>query len=74
MFRREISCLLWNARSLQNKLEDLLALLEDADIDVAAITETWFTSQQNSYTATIRDKGYDICHFNRDSQRGGGLP
>ena len=58
---------------MQNKLDDLIALLEDAGIDVAAITETWFTSQHNSYTAIIRDKGYEICHFNRDSQRGGGV-
>ena len=70
---REITCLLWNARSLQNKIDSFTALLEDADIEVAAVTETWFASQHNNSTAIIRDKGYYISHFNRDDRRGGGV-
>ena len=75
MSQQEIQCLLWNAGSLQNKLDDFIAQLEDGDIDVAAVTETWFTSQQNSNTAVIKNKGYSITHFNRDpdERKGGGV-
>lgn len=65
--------MLWNARSLNNKLDNFTSLLEDADIEVAAITETWFASQHNNSTAIIRDKGYSISHLNRDDRRGGGV-
>ena len=68
-----MSCVLWNAGSLNNKLSDLLALLEDEDLDIAAVTETWMSSQQNNITAELRDIGYNIFHFNRDTRKGGGV-
>ena len=68
-----MSCVLWNAASLNNKLPDFLALLEDEDLDIAAVTETWMSSQQNNITAELRDNGYNIFHFNRDNKRGGGV-
>ena len=73
MSKQEISCLLWNPCSLQNKVGDFTAQLEDGDIDAAAVVETWFTSQHNSVTAAIRDKGYSITHFNREEKGGGGV-
>ena len=71
--RRDLSCLLWNACSLNKKLNDFTSLLEDEDLDVAAITETWMASQLNNVTAELRDKGYNIYHFNRDDRIGGGV-
>ena len=68
-----VSCLLWNPCSLQNKLQEFISLLEDEDIHIAAITETWMTSLQNAVTAEIREKGYNIHHFVRDNKRGGGV-
>ena len=50
-----------------------MALLEDADIDAGAVTESWFASQHNHTTAVIRERGYCISHFNRDDRRGGGV-
>ena len=50
-----------------------MALLEDADIDAGAVTESWFASQHNYTTAVIRERGYCISHFNRDDRRGGGV-
>ena len=64
---------MWNAGSLQNKLDDLLSLLEDEDLDVAAITETWFTTQNNNITAELGEKGFSIYHFNREIKKGGGV-
>ena len=70
---REISCVLWNPCSLQNKLDDFISLLEDEDLDIAAITETWFTTQHNNITAELWSKGYSIYHFNRSTRKGGGV-
>ena len=53
-----MSCLLWNAGSLNNKLQDLIALLEDEDLDMVAVTETWLASQHCNVTAELRNKGY----------------
>lgn len=68
-----MSCLLWNAGSLNKKLQDFIALLEDEDLDIAAVTETWLASQHNNATAELRDKGYTIYHYNRDVKKGGGV-
>ena len=68
-----MSCLLWNAKSLNNKIDEFVSLLEDADIDIAAVTETWLASQNNNTTSELSAKGYSIYHFNRDDRKGGGV-
>ena len=68
-----MSCILFNPCSLQNKFDHFGAILEDRDIDFAAIVESWMPSQQNNITAELRDKGYSIYHFNRDHRKGGGV-
>ena len=70
---QEFNCLLWNARSLNNKLHHLTTLLLEEDLDVVFITETWFKSQKNNCTATLREHGYSIFHFNRTDRGGGGV-
>ena len=65
--------MLWNARKLNNKLHHLNALPLDGELDSAFITETWFKSQLNTSTATLRENGFDISHFNRDDKGGGGI-
>ena len=70
---QEFNCLLWNARSLNNKLHHLTTLLLEEDLDVVFITETWFKSQKNNCTATLRENGYSIFHFNRTDRGGGGV-
>ena len=64
---------MWNARSLGNKLHHLIALLLDCELDVAAITETWFKTELNNCTATLRENGYSIYHFIREEKGGGGV-
>ena len=65
--------MLWNARSLNNKLHHLTTLLLDGELDAAFITETWFKSQLNTSTATLRENGFDISHFIRCDKGGGGV-
>ena len=65
--------MLWNPRSLQNKLSDFVAVLEDEDLDIVAITETWMSGQHSNITAELRDIGYSMYHFNREKPKGGGV-
>ena len=68
-----MSCLLWNPKSLQNKVGDFIALLDDEDIDIAACVETWMPCQHNNVTAQLKESNYEIQHYNRDTRRGGGV-
>ena len=58
-----LRCLCWNVQSLCNKEHKVLQLLVSNSIDVACITETWFSSDHSYSTAIIRDYGYNLIHF-----------
>lgn len=64
--------MLWNAQSLNNKLNELKQLLCDNDIDICFVTETWLTSQENIVSSSLKELGYNIFHYNRPGQKGGG--
>ena len=50
-----------------------MQLIDDKDVDIAAVCETWLTDKANVTTAIIKDYGYDIYHDFRNDQRGGGV-
>lgn len=70
---QEIKCLVWNPRSLNNKIETFIQYLEDNDIDIAAVSETWLASLNNYITGYLRERGYNIHHYHRDAKKGGGV-
>ena len=47
--------------------------MQDNNIDFALITESWLKSQKNYITFLLKEAGFNICHFNRDSKAGGGV-
>lgn len=57
---------------MNNKCDQIMVHLQNLDIDVAFVCETWLTDRFNATTATIKSHGYDIKHSFRDSSRGGG--
>ena len=61
-----------NAQSLVNKVDEVTQFLLDNQIDIACITETWFSSESGVATFVIREAGYEIDHLFR-SKRGGGV-
>jgi hypothetical protein len=65
----------WNVRSLNNKVEDVIAYLSDNAVTVLFVTETWITDSNNNITAAIKSHGYRLIHKIRksDKTRGGGV-
>ena len=60
-------------QSLCNKAEKVLQLINDNKIDIACITETWLSSENNSTTSIVKSFGYNITHFYTDNCRGTGV-
>ena len=50
-----------------------MQFIEDHDISIACLCETWFDSQKGKFTARIKEAGFEIVHANRDDRRGGGV-
>jgi hypothetical protein len=67
-----VNCLLWNPQSLQNKTLDFIQLLDDNNVDIAFITESWMDSETNHTSALLKDAGYSMYHYFRPTKRGGG--
>ena len=65
----------WNVWSVlgDEKLLNVLNMVDDQDIDIICLCETWFDAQTGRFTALIREAGYEITHANRDGTRGGGV-
>lgn len=69
---RALSCALWNVRSICNKPDQVLQTLDNANIDIAFITETWLDNTSGNITYIIKNYGFDILRTDRES-RGGGV-
>ena len=70
-------CLL-NARSVcdvkqAGKATVICDLIEDNDIDILAITETWLSINDSISTGRITPAGYQLLHFQRAHGTGGGV-
>ena len=49
-----------------------MIMLQDNNIDIACISETWLTENSNCTTALIKSYGFNIIHTFRSIGRGGG--
>ena len=67
-----INFMLFNPRSLNNKIADFMTLLEDREIAIAGICETWLSESNSVTTGVLRAMGYSIVHDYRHFKRGGG--
>jgi exonuclease III len=66
--------LVWNVWSIakEEKLGNFLQILEDRNISIACITETWFDRKNGTFSKTIKDAGFKLNHDFRTDKRGGG--
>jgi hypothetical protein len=53
-------------------VDDVVSVLFDNNVDLACVSETWFSSQSNTTTSILRNSGYNIVHNFRE-KRGGGV-
>ena len=61
-----------NVRPLQAKIDDLQTVVQQNNVDVVAITETWLNSKMNDDLVSL--SGYSIVRNDRDhGRRGGGV-
>ena len=64
-----------NTRSICNKVENVVSLMDEHNVDVALISETWLQSEKNTTTAELINFGYKLHHSHRcnlDKERGCG--
>ena len=65
----------WNVWSIlnENKLENFLQIIQDNDISIACVTESWFDSENGTFSQIIKQCGYELHHAFREGKRGGGV-
>ena len=64
-----------NARSVDLKLDSVYSLMNDGDIDVLLLTETWVKSDRNLNRIKddiVERNGFGFIHYNRPGKRNGG--
>ena len=64
-----------NTRSLRNKIDEVLSVVEDFDTDIAFIQETWLKSSDGAIRSKIKQHGFSLstCRKPRKSDLGGGV-
>ncbi|KAM5145518.1 uncharacterized protein ACMZJ9_012859 [Mantella aurantiaca] len=69
-----LSCALWNARSICNKLTSVHDLFISNSLNLLAITETWIQDSDTASSAALCHGGLHWTHSPRSSgQKGGGV-
>lgn len=66
-----VLCLL-NARSVKNKIADIIDYINDCKADLCAITETWLCPDDAAIRAELCPNGYKLFDHPRVGRRGGG--
>ncbi|KAG1714818.1 Papilin [Nymphon striatum] len=74
---KNVSFILWNSRSVNNKLADVCASICEKQTDVFIITESWMSDSPN-HQLTINQfrsllSGYDMLSCPRKFRKGGGI-
>ena len=70
--KKFINCILFNARSANNKISELRSLLFTEKFDLICITETWF-NDKISDGIVCADTKYSILRKDRVARHGGGV-
>lgn len=60
-----------NLRSIRNKFDEVLAVVENKHPDIVAFTETWLTKDIKN--AEFQIEGYEILRVDRSKKAGGGV-
>ena len=72
---KQVSLCLMNARSIRNKTTDNLDHVQEHDIDIVAMAETWLSNKDADLPAikALTPPGYSLIHHPRSNRCGGGI-
>jgi len=70
--KTSLECILFNSRSIVNKLTDLHKILSDYSFDIIFITESW-TNDSIPNSMIVLNFDYGILRLDRKVQKGGGV-
>lgn len=65
--------LMFNARSIRNKLPEFRALVSSVELDIICITETWINTERVDFVGEFHLPGYTMVKKDRVSRAGGGV-
>ena len=68
-----LNCMIINARSLVNKIDNVIDAFVTKDVNIGFVSETWLTSKNNLTTSVLKCSHYNIAHVFRSNRRGGGV-
>ena len=70
-----MSLMLANVQSIKSKTELVVDYLLDSKVDIAVLTETWFSDDDAIWlkASDLNQHGYKTLYQNRPKQQGGGL-
>ena len=65
----------WNVWSILNesKLQNFLQILDEINVSIACVVETWFDSESGPFSRRIKEAGYELHHAYREGKKGGGV-
>ena len=60
-----MSSLVWSIAN-EEKLLNFLHIIEDMDIKIACVCETWFDTQKGVFSRLIKEFDYELHHAHRE--------
>ena len=69
-----VKCLMLNTQSIRNKTTELLELVEEQEIDIVFVTETWLAADKrdDAFVAELTQPGFVFENFPRGTSSSGG--
>ena len=67
-----LNMLSFNCRSIRNKVTEVTSKLEELQVDVCMLQETWLSKGDESVIAEIKDYGFEMITRRRPTGRKGG--
>ena len=72
-FDRRLTFGVWNARSVRNKTVPFMEYVNDKQLDIVGITETWLSTKDSAVIGALTQKEYKFLHMPRGHTSGGGV-
>ena len=68
-----LNCALVNIQSVGNKTYEIRDYINDNELDILVVTETWLTNYDNAKIKEMTPDTHTFLHVPREDRRGGGV-